>query len=987
MSRKTSDPRQKTVSLLAVLRFKNEEQKQTPDVKSKTSQCYTLGINMTGFEGKSYRDTLAKDLSTSPKDERRFLFDVAKEQEEYDLARTQIINQRLSTFTDDDNFETDSSVDATPTEAEEVKSPVNNRTAKPIPPETERIAREYVKGNNPEGLVTYLRTTELSPTTQAELTMRFTKELSESIKLIAWTKERLLYTASILKYTLNSATNPNPTAVENLIQNYLIFCRIFETSEAGKMPRFGQFAYVMRSVFAGITTEEEIYERIYQHKTFGENRIGSDEVGSKDQEIEAISAEIHKKFLEAQEKKKQSDMAVVEAYEEEVADKGSTWSPTFSRPKTYSLPNYTFQTGPLKGAHEATGRSSWEPMLLAYADVINKRTEDRISAKTEISEEEKQARIHEQRVELLYEKFEFPVDIKVKADGTIKPVIYILDFIDINRWRAIEVKGPLTPKGAEKIRLFQKYYVEGDFSDLPEEKKIIMMQYVQDKKQEVADWCKENNYPVFEHFSSLEVLGAYKWDHDLNNFNRYKEAKNMKGLSKREQDQMQKGFFKLVEDRIASGRTPDIRPEGYMKTDKIQDLVQVNEAVARARELPYVVEKPVSTRPYNPERLSEEAIQDYSLNPTHHIPSISNNVLEKVYGTVPIPAERAKFAIELLETLQIIEAVDVEVQRIFKTSEPYEIDRILRRLSFYEFSINGINHESFKKCLSTLQKLVVHLRGIENQANYEVIFSTPIQTIINYVETLIQYYRSISPNKKGKFRIEKRSVDLDYLGQQISSSVGDDFDLGTLIRFFRNETEGTNGPIIHRRIRQVDDLVNADSRVAEGTIAELNRALDSIKRDNTGDETERMVSLYLLTSRKFALENGIPNNLSFTLLYTNAITNEYAGAIIDLYNIMRLVEKNFKNTRHAARQLSEMENPPIDEERYLKFLEGGKSQTRGLYGQKSRHPGIITITVEKEEREVAASVARSLLKLEIGESKYEEVVKKFESECVSISEK
>ena len=62
----------------------------------------------------------------------------------------------------------------------------------------------------------------------------------------------------------------------------------------------------------------------------------------------------------------------------------------------------------------------------------------------------------------------------IKNNGMEKSVIYRLDFIDINRWRAIEVKGPLTPKGAEKIRLFKKYYVEGDFSDLPEDKRILM---------------------------------------------------------------------------------------------------------------------------------------------------------------------------------------------------------------------------------------------------------------------------------------------------------------------------------------------------------------------------------------------------------------------------------------------------------------------------------------------------------------------------------
>lgn len=460
---------------------------------------------------------------------------------------------------------------------------------------------------NPEHFFAYLDTLDVPPSTQAELASYFMKDLEDSIRRISWNKERLEYTTQILAETLKS-DNKNVNSVDNLILNYLVFCDKFQKIE-NKLPRYGQFAYVMRSVFADVSTIEEVYSIINNRESFGFSINPSDATAFSGEVTESRSA-IKRRQKENLEKKKSLDKSLSGAIEEEKEEKGRVWNGVYSEPKEYKFPHYTFQTGDKKGKDVSMGRSSWEPMFEAYADVINKNTEDRISRNNSINEKDKPKMIKEQRIELLYEKFQFPVGIRTNKNGEQKPIVYILDFIDINRWKAIEIKGPLTPKAAEKIRLFQKYYIEGDFSGLPEDEQIIMMSYVQNKLDEIRDWCKEHGFPAFDHFSSLEVLGMYKWDYDLNNFNRYEEARYMKDLSVKERQQLQKGFIKLIEDRIKSGKTPDIKPEHYVESDKLDKVViEENKRKADKEKAPYILQENVSTKPYIPNMMAKKLVE------------------------------------------------------------------------------------------------------------------------------------------------------------------------------------------------------------------------------------------------------------------------------------------------------------------------------------------------------------------------------------------
>ena len=238
----------------------------------------------------------------------------------------------------------------------------------------EEVGRSFAEGNADEG-TRILQENGFSSTEIVRLASHYGRELEESILRIAWTKKRLMYATAILEHTL-AGEKKKVASAENLIKNYLIFNKIFQGKE-GKLPRFGQFAYVMRSIFKGVKTNDDIYDCIAKHKTFGEGVVlDRKEVDSLSEEIEKISQEVEQSFKEATEKRKSLEGSMAEAKKEEEQEKGTVWAPAYSEPNEYHFPNYTFQTGTRKGLNHARGRSSWEPMFLAYADVVNKRMED-----------------------------------------------------------------------------------------------------------------------------------------------------------------------------------------------------------------------------------------------------------------------------------------------------------------------------------------------------------------------------------------------------------------------------------------------------------------------------------------------------------------------------------------------------------------------------------------------------------------------------------
>lgn len=469
-----------------------------------------------------------------------------------------------------------------------------------LPEEAQERLREHAREGSIEDFFVEMKLYGLPLSTQVEIASHFFKDLQEGIHLIGWTKKRLWYFEELLKRTISNEEDPNVTSARNLLKNYLVCTKVFEDKE-GKLPRFGQFRYAME-IFRGVTSNEEISQRINEHRTFGEQAP----LTEKDQQaiadaIDQASSQVDEAFAQAEKPRKEIKKNWKDGVEQEERQKGTTWSSTYSPPKLYTFPHYTFQTGTLKGQNTALGRSSWEPLFLAFTDVANKKMEDAIEADQSLSDEERRERIKNRRIELFYEEFDFPVGIRVKKDGESEPVIYRLDFIDFNRWRAIEVKGPLKPEAKEKTRLFKKYYVDGDFSDLPDDKKILMISYVEETLEKLRTFCQERGFPVFPRFSSITVLGAHRWDWKLGgNFNKYTRVDEMPGVPPRTKSRLKKGFFKFVEEKIKKEELPDIRPEKYKSTDTLPETMDLLKNEAKKSGERYEVVKPYDLKPYLP---------------------------------------------------------------------------------------------------------------------------------------------------------------------------------------------------------------------------------------------------------------------------------------------------------------------------------------------------------------------------------------------------
>lgn len=836
------------------------------------------------------------------------------------------------------------------------EAPVSTRQKPRLIQREEERAKKSIEEGKIEGFFDILEENGLKVSSQVELAMHYTKELEESIRIIAWTKERLMYTTAILEYTLNGE-NKNITSAENLIQNYLIFNRIFEEKEK-KLPRFGQFAYVMRGIFNGITTKEEIYERISKHKTFGEGvTLNPLEIDSLMKKVEETSKEIRQKFIESQEKKKILDKALSDAGKEEEQEKGSTWTTSYSEPQDYFFPNYTFQTGSLKGFNHAPGRSSWEPMFLAYADAFNKKMEDRIASRTDLNEEEKNERIKKYRIELLYEPFDFPVDIKMNADGTEKPIVYRLDFIDINRWKAIEVKGPLTKKGADKIRLFKKYYVDGDFSELPEDKKMIMMSYVQNKYTDITRWCEKKGYPVFDHFSSLSVLGAYKWDYELNNFNRYTGAKDMTGLSERTKERLQKGFIKLVEDRIKSGRTPDIRPEKYIESDKLKKIIKFNQVEAKSKNASYEVERTLSAKPYMP-----IAIVDSIINQAKGGLDSANLINKNVLDTLPIDQEKKNIILTTDLIIMVFSALERAINIAFSENNNGKQRFKLIMEGKQRTRINNpVKKEFFEKALEDLNLFRDYLLKNDSMKVDNEKFSP--KNVTKLIKSFLEIFKKRFISDKNQFIIDK-----DYL--DLSEKLNSKIKLSPLLSYYENLLLGKYKQLYFKRNNEIENLFWDKTITIPEIDKIINENLQNI-RINKFIDSEALRTSFDFIATKTCLEEKIPRNFSTFILIANKTTRSVMGLRANnSYKFKNIIEDKFKNIEQAAKFFATKNNDVAIEKDYLevlKRLDTGPN-LNDMYDDQQSFRDYLS-----KKSNILASMSEIFLINELGEENYKKV--------------
>lgn len=825
--------------------------------------------------------------------------------------------------------------------------------------DTRRIER-YIKDGKPDKASLHIAGLGLPMTSQEELIKHFTQYLEDGINRISWTGKRLAYAVAILEYTLDSEGNNHITSVENLIQNYLVFCKTFKEYEEDKIPRYGQFSYVMRSIFAGITSKEEIVERIQKHKTFGQKaELTEDELS----QLHSSAQEVRKDFLEAKKKKLDLDRAMGEALQEEHEEKGKVWSWKFSAPREYEFPNYRFQTGPKKDQNKSVGRSSWEPLFEAYADTVNKKIEDRISKKEGISGDEKERRIKETRIELLYEKFEFPVGIRTDKNGNSKPIVYILDFVDINRWRGIEIKGPLTPKAAEKIRLFQKYYVEGDFSDLPKDEQIIMMEYVQDALDGVRDYCIKNKHPVFNQFSSLDVLGMYKWDYDLNNFNQYRGAKDMQELSKRERDLLQKGFFKLIEDRISDGKTPDIRPVGYVKTDKLsEDIVSVNEKMSKKEKVKYQVEKVQSTRPYVP-----NLIIDYVMSVDKS--KREEAVVLSVMRTVPLNQEIVPAILLMQKSIDTMKKIDRELNTVTKQNS---MEKVYEGKSRIEFDTDIISATEYQEMISSL--IIFKNSFVRNAYLYSQKYGIDEQKVIKIISLSINFYEKSFDVKKRKFIITK---DLLMKNNELQHFLQDN-NLENLINVHIDSLEGDYRFLIRKRMREINAMINFSERKNANEILSLDEINDRINfliknPEYLGDET--LSALYYLVAEKSLLKEknkltSIYSSYSLMLLLGINLVDSGYVVTIPFNELMLCINKlitTYDSLAHVANEVAGNDIKTV--EGLEKFIEKIKSQDKTERGLKSN-----TLFFSQMDNNFIKLIANFIVLQEISSEELDEII-------------
>ncbi|MCX6762670.1 MAG: hypothetical protein NT093_02715 [Candidatus Moranbacteria bacterium] len=837
----------------------------------------------------------------------------------------------------------------------------------------EEVEKSFAEGNADEG-TRILQENGFSPTDIVRLASHYSRELEESILRIAWNKKRLMYATAILEHTL-AGENKKVASVENLIKNYLIFNKIFQGKE-GKLPRFGQFAYVMRNIFKGVATNDDIYDCIANHKTFGEGiSLDRKEVDSLSEEIEKLSQEVEQNFAQAAEKRKILEGSMAEAEKEEEQEKGNVWTPAYSEPNEYFFPNYTFQTGTRKGLNHARGRSSWEPMFLAYADVVNKRMEDWILSRSDMSDGQKREQIKRHRIELLYEPFDFPVDIKATSNGAERPVIYRLDFIDINRWRAIEVKGPLTPKGAEKIKLFQKYYVEGDFSDLPEDKRILMMSYVQDKKDEIAQWCEERGYPVFDHFSSLSVLGAWKWDPAINNFNRYSRAKDMPGLTERQKEQLQKGFFKMVEDRIGAGKTPDIRPEGYQRSDGILKLVKTNKKEAEQKKIPYEINKPSSTKPYIPDAIAETLIQLKKRDILHRFPAL---IRQKVLETIPLSQDKKTIISQMHTSSEIAYHISQIIQKDVKRLNRNELQMIMDGKLPHRIEPPYTSREDFEEMISGLEIFRGYLLELlKTRTDVNSTIFDPAN-LTRYIKDLTSAFKEMLPAAGYKLNIDRNVLEKTMRIRRNIDANGKT-ELPDIIQFYEGFLLGEYKKLFDKRLVEIEGRLANYSIFGADDFAIVKDILKNNKNGGVGlSPSEMSASLIYMTFQ----EEKIPGLLAPAFGIANENFRKIESTPAHFFELAQIAEIEYKSIDKAANHFSSHAKSVGTAKDYSEVLNKLNSSRNGITNLADDQREIKDYLWEKEK--ILVSMAKIIILDKIGEEACNRLDEKFNSYYSSI---
>lgn len=836
-----------------------------------------------------------------------------------------------------------------------------------LPKHVQETLERQSKEGKTEDFFDTLREYGISNSSQAELASHYLRELEESIKVIAWTKERLMYTTAILEHTL-SGENKRVTSADNLIRNYLIFTKIFEGRE-GKLPRFGQFAYVMRGIFKGVTSRAEIYERIQNHKTFGEGiTMREDEVAALSAEVEVISAGVTARILESNERRKQMELSMAEASEQEEQRKGTTWSVTYSEPRTYVLPHYTFQTGVRKGLNTAEGRSTWEPMFLAFADIANKGLEDNVMANDGLTNEQKREEIARRRIELLYEPFDFPVDIRTAGDGTQKLVVYRLDFIDINRWRGVEIKGPVTKKGAEKIRLFKKYYVDGDFSDLPEEKQIIMMRYVQDKKDELARWCMERGYPVFDHFSTLDVFGAHRWDHDLNNFNRFEGVEELEGMPDSTKVKLQKGLYKFLEEKIEDRRMPDIRPEGYVMTDKLPEVIRFNKKEAKLKKIPYEVERPFSTQPFVPALIADQFMRDDAECKKAGrvgIPSLETLVLK----TIPISDEKKRLIADISMTLRTITQISRYISPVIHELNEQDEQKILAG--------------SLKRRVQFRQKYQVDYR--EMLAGLESLRSYLLKLSSDDVDVGVEQYR---PSKLTKFiKLVCYEFDRVYLPTDNHFRIDKEFlshwsdvnpaTIAEIINFYETFLLAPYDTLYYGRYLEVTDNINERITTTREDINAMKGHLKKVENRGAWYVDERRQFDRAFASMIFE-KMKISKQLLPLFSLDNTVIKEAGVMVRDASYVIYYMNSKFGSLKSAAKQIVKYIAGDMDESEVFEFLDllSSRLDSPEFHAQDQK----LARDLLQSHEQVLKDVAHALILDALGQERYDILSANFEYE-------
>ena len=360
---------------------------------------------------------------------------------------------------------------------------------------------------------------------------------------------------------------------------------------------------------------------------------------------------------------------------------------------------------------------------------------------------------------------------------------------------------------------------------------------------------------------------------------------------------LQKGFIKLVEDKIKTGnpvsgkKFPDIRPESYVDSDKLQEVIKINNKVAKKEKIPYVVQEDASTKPYIVKFIIDEAVNNYKKNGG----ALTGVVEQCILETIPLSPEKKI----VLRNFPFIK----EVQKVLSDNFKSVITRenllgVLKdgeKITF-EFP-DHITADFLRSSLMGLKLFNKYLIELEKKhINVGNDMFSPTNIIPN-IRLLIKLYEKGFNFKENKFVIDKKFLEEMVTMSKINLNLG--------FEFYNNFILGEYGTLFNNREYNilslvVDEIFNSKLKFNKLTQNNIKEELKNLDNQIPSTETKSR-TLFLLVSQEF-LKFNIPINLiSMFFVYNEKILDYSADNLSTnyAYDLGYYIKKKFNKADTA----------------------------------------------------------------------------------------